>query len=185
MNESSQAIETMSRRGKLWGILTILIGMIALASPLASGLVFTMMVAIVLLVAGISMTIYAFQASSLGRGILKFLFGGLTIIIALVMLSEPGIALAKLTLFLGVYFIVDGIIVLAGSLSVKPKPGWGWMAFNGAVTLLLAWLILEGWPLSGAWAIGVLVGVRLLFSGMTMLALGSAGSQATNEMSES
>ena len=126
----------------------------------------------------------AFQAGSLGRGILKLLFGGLTIIIALVMFSEPGIALAKLTLFLGVYFIIDGIMVLAGSLSVKPQPGWGWMAFNGAVTLLLAWLILEGWPISGAWAIGILVGVRLLFSGMTMLALGSVGSQAAKEMNK-
>ena len=184
MNETSQAVNTMSRRGMLWGVLTILLGMIAIGSPLASGLVFTMMVAIALLMAGISMVIFAFQAGSLGRGILKFLFGGLTIIIALVMFSEPGIALAKLTLFLGVYFIIDGIMVLAGSLSVKPQPGWGWMAFNGAVTLLLAWLILEGWPISGAWAIGILVGVRLLFSGMTMLALGSVGSQVAKEMNE-
>ena len=185
MNEDTKALKTASRMGMLWGFLTILFGFLAIASPLVTGLAVSILVAIALLAAGLSMTIYAFQAPSLGRGVLKFLFGGLTVIVGIVMLAQPGIALVKLTLLLGIYFFVDGIVTLILAWNVKPEQGWGWMTFNGAVTVALAWMILKGWPVSGAWAIGILVGVRLLFSGMTMLTLGSAGSSAARAMGDS
>ena len=180
MNEQDQAIKSVSRAGMLWGIITMFFGLLAIGSPLYSGLAVTVTVAIILLGAGLSMTIYAFSADSLGKGILKLLFGGLTIIIGLVMLSQPGVALAKLTLFLGIYFIIDGLMVIGTGINLRPQRGSGMLVFNGAVTLLLAWLILNNWPLSGAWAIGVLVGIRLVFAGMTMLALGAAGSKAAS-----
>ena len=63
--------------------------------------------------------------------------------------------------------------------NVKPAPGWGWMTLNGAVTVMLAWMILKGWPESALWAVGILVGVRLLFAGITMLTLGSAAGQVS------
>lgn len=183
MNEDHQALNTVSRRGIVWGILTILFGLFAIASPLVPGLAVAILVGIALLAAGISMTIYAFQAPSLGRGILKFLFGTLTVLVGIAMLAQPGIALAKLTLLLGIYFVFDGFLSLVVAFNVKPEPGWGWMTFNGVVTIALAWMILKGWPLSGAWAIGVLVGVRLLFSGMTMLTLGGAARQVSKNLS--
>ena len=158
------ASDSSSRPGMLWGILTLLAGFVAVGSPLMSGLVVTMIVAITLLAAGISMAIYAFQAGSLGRGILRLLFGALTVIVGLIMLAQPGLALAKLTLLLGIYFVFDGIVVLTAAFKVRPQRGWGWLAFNGLATLLLAWFILDGWPLSGVWAIGVLVGIRLIFA---------------------
>ena len=64
--------------------------------------------------------------------------------------------------------------------NVKPQPGWGWMTFNGIVTIMLGWMILKGWPVSGVWAIGILVGVRLLFAGITMLTLRSYIPDPTN-----
>ena len=105
--------------------------------------------------------------------------GGLTIIVGIVMVGQPGLALATLTMILGVYFLVDGITTITAAFHVKPEQGWTWLLFNGVVTLVLAWMIIGEWPLSGVWAIGILVGVRLLFSGMTMLTLGSAGRMAT------
>ena len=91
------------------------------------------------------------------------------------MVVQPGMALASLTLVLAIYFLVDGLVMLFAAFSVKPARGWGWLLFNGIITLLLGLLIFGQWPLSGAWAIGILVGVRLLFAGMTMIALGSSG----------
>jgi uncharacterized membrane protein HdeD (DUF308 family) len=175
MNEQVQPLKQASRRGMFWGVVTLFCGILSIGSPLVSGLAVAMMIGAFLLLAGISMTVFAFQAPSLGRGMLKFLFGALTVLVGLAALGQPGIALAKLTLLLGMYFIADGVITMIVAFNVKPHPGWGWMTFNGVVTIALGWMILKGWPVSGVWAIGILVGVRLLFAGMTMLTLGAAG----------
>ena len=180
MNENEQALKSVSNLGMLWGILTILLGFFAIGSPLYSGLAVAVMVGIALVAAGISMTIFAFQAPSLGRGFLKLLFGALTVLVGVTVLAQPGIALAQLTLLLGMYFIADGVMTLIVAFNVKPASGWGWMTFNGVVTIALGWMILKGWPVSGVWAIGILVGVWLLFAGMTMLTLGAAGNRALN-----
>ena len=70
MNEGAQVLKNASRLGMLWGVLTILFGLLAIGSPLYSGLAVAVLVGFALVAAGISMTIFAFQAPSLGRGIL-------------------------------------------------------------------------------------------------------------------
>jgi uncharacterized membrane protein HdeD (DUF308 family) len=182
MNEARLAVRSASNAGVIWGILTILLGILAIGSPFFFGTMVSMLVAFILIASGVAQTIYAFQAGSLGRGIMKFLFGGLTVIVGIVMVGQPGLALVTLTMILGIYFLVDGLTTVVAAFHIKPKQGWGWLLFNGIVTLVLAWMIIGGWPVSGVWAIGILVGVRLLFSGMTMLTLGSAGRMATQSM---
>ena len=105
MNDQADQLKKASGWSMLWGILTILIGFMAMGSPLASGLAVTLVVGIALLAAGVSMTIYAFQAPSLGKILLKLLFGGLTVVVGIAILAQPGLALAKLTVLLGVYFL--------------------------------------------------------------------------------
>ena len=173
MNENATAPNGAPKPGMLWGILTMFFGLFAIGSPLYSGLAVAMMVGFALVAAGASMTVFAFRAPSLGRGMLKLLFGALTILVGIAVLSQPGIALVKLTMLLGAYFIADGIMTLIIAWNVKPQQGWGWMAFNGAVTLVLAYMILSGWPETALWVVGMLVGIRLLFAGVTMLTLGS------------
>ena len=182
MNEQIQPAGRGSRRGVVWGIITIICGALSIGAPLVSGLAVAIMAGAFLLMAGFSMSVFAFQAPSLGRGVLRFLFGALTVIVGIAALSQPGLALAELTLLLGLYFLADGVVSMIVAFNVKPEPGWGWMTFNGAVTIALGWMILRGWPVSGVWAVGILVGVRLLFAGMTMLTLGTAGGQPANTL---
>ena len=184
MNDNAQPLKKASNRGMIWGVLTIFLGVLAIGSPLVSGLAVAITVGAVLLLAGISMTLFAFQAPSFGRGLLRLLFGALTVLVGISALSQPGIALVNLTLLLGIYFIADGVVALIVAFNVKPSPGWGWMTFNGAVTIALGWMILKGWPVSGVWAVGILVGVRLLFAGMTMLTLGTAGRQIAGSLND-
>jgi uncharacterized membrane protein HdeD (DUF308 family) len=184
MNDNAQPLKKASNRGMIWGVLTIFLGILAIGSPLVSGLAVAITVGAVLLLAGISMTLFAFQAPSFGRGLLRLLFGALTVLVGISALSQPGIALVNLTLLLGIYFIADGVVALIVAFNVKPSPGWGWMTFNGAVTIALGWMILKGWPVSGVWAVGILVGVRLLFAGMTMLTLGTAGRQIAGSLND-
>ena len=174
MNQTAQDIKKASGAARLWGLLTIILGVVAMSAPLVTGIYFAIMIGIALVVAGLSQTIYAFNAGSLGRGVVRLLFGGITVVAGVAIIGQPQIALATLTLFLAVYFVVDGISVSFASASMPAGRAKTWVLINSLLTLMLGVLIWSGWPLSGAWAIGVLVGIRLICSGMTVMALGSA-----------
>ena len=174
MSELSDIARAPSRVGTGWGFAVMLLGMLAIMAPFVSGVAVTATVAVLITAAGLAMTMYAFKAGSLGRGVVRLLFGGITIVAGTAIIGQPQIALATLTLFLAVYFVVDGISMSFASASMPAGKARTWVLINSLLTLMLGVLIWSGWPLSGVWAIGVLVGVRLIFSGMTMMALGSA-----------
>ena len=183
MNENAQELKKASGWGMVWGILTLILGFMAIGSPLASGIAMTLVIGATLLGAGVAMLIFAFQAPSLGKILIKLLFAGLTIIAGIYILSEPGIALIKLTLILGAFFIADGLMGFIVAWNVKPERGWGWLTVNALVTVALGVMILKGWPESSMIVLGVLVGIRLVFAGVTMLTLGTAGRQLAKSAS--
>ncbi len=158
----------------IFGIIVLILGLLAIACPLTAGAAVSTMVAILLMAAGAVRMLWAFKAGSFGKGALVLLLGGLTLGGGIVMLARPLVVLASLTIVLAVYFLLDGISEIVAAFSVKPAKGWGFMVFGGAMSILLSALIWSQWPLSGAWAIGILVGVRLVFAGTAMIALGSA-----------
>jgi uncharacterized membrane protein HdeD (DUF308 family) len=180
MNETNQELKQAFGAVTIWGVLTIILGILAMGSPLVTGMALAVLIGIALLVSGLSQTVYAFKSSSLGQGLLlRVLFGGITAVAGLVAIAQPGMALVTLTLFLAIYFVIDGVMTLVASSAVSE--GKGWVIFNGLLTLVLGLMIWQGYPLSGVWAVGILVGVRLVFAGMTMLALGSTGRQAIRQ----
>ena len=173
MNDVADTVKAGSRAGVVWGIIVVILGILAMMAPLASGIAVTFMVAVLLLAAGIAQTIYAFRSETVLSGIGTFLFGGLAVLCGLAMMVFPGQGLAAITMFLAVFFIADGIVSLINGIRFRPFKGWGSMVFSGIVSLLLGWMIWSKWPVSGIWAVGILVGVRLLFTGWTMIILGS------------
>lgn len=166
MNELAQA----SKNAKIWGWIILVAGFLAIISPLVSGLAVAIMVAVLLLVAGITRIVHAFQ----GGGFLTGLSGALATIAGAVMLGRPLLGLVSLTLILIVYFLAVGLSEIIAAFQIRPAQGWGVLLFSGIVSVLLSLLIGNQWPLSGAWAVGVLVGIQLMSSGMTMIAIGSA-----------
>jgi uncharacterized membrane protein HdeD (DUF308 family) len=175
MSEESELIKGASRVGTVWGIAVMIMGFLAIGAPMAFGLTATVVVAALVLASGIAQTVYAFQAESFGKGVLKFVFGGITALCGLAMLIWPGDALAGLTLFLAAYFLVDGASAIVAAFHLRPASGWGWMLFSGGMTVVLGGLIAAEWPFSGVWAIGVLLGIRLIFAGWSMVAVGALG----------
>ena len=157
------------------GILTIILGFFAMMAPMMAGVAVTLMVGVLLIAAGIARTIFAFKCKSWGKGILVFLLGLLTLLVGLYMVARPGVALVTLTLFLAAYFFVDGILEIIEAFDLKPIKGWGWMLFGGIVSILLGFMIWRQWPISGAWAVGILVGIKLVFAGWSMVGIGAAG----------
>ena len=156
------------------GILLLIAGILAIGAPFVTGLAVTVSVGALLIIGGVGHCFLAFQAGAFGRAVLILLFGVLTVIAGGYIVSQPIAGLASFTLFLAAYFVATGIVAIFASLNLRPASGWGWMLTNAIVTLLLGVMIWRQWPLSGVWAIGVLFGVQMMMSGISLLTTGSA-----------
>jgi uncharacterized membrane protein HdeD (DUF308 family) len=173
------ALRTNAGWAVVIGILLLILGLLSVASPLASGLAVTVSVGTLLIIGGVAKCLLAFRAGAFGRAVLVFLFGVLTLLVGGYMVVQPLAGLASITLFLAAYFVATGIVAIFASVQMKPAKGWGWMLANGIVTLLLGAMIWRQWPVSGAWAVGVLFGVQLAMTGVALLTAGSALRQVT------
>ena len=165
------------------GVVTVVAGILAMGSPLASGLTVVLFLGIAMLMGGLARIVGAFSAGSFGQGTLAFIGGMITLVAGLALSGRPGIGLTTLTLMLGVYLVVDGISSAILAFKVRPEKGWGSMLFSAVMGVLLGFLLLREWPLSGTWAIGTLVGVNLILSGFSMISIGSAARSAAKELS--
>jgi len=178
----TQEIREASRWGLILGIVTIVLGVLAIGAPMVPGLAVAIMVGVMLLLAGVSQTVFAFKAGSVGRGVFAFLFGGVAILAGALMLARPLIGLATITMVVVWYLILDGVSRLATAYRSPPYQGRGWLIFGGVVSLLLGLMIWRDWPLSGGWVVGTLVGIRLILAGWVMMAVAGVGRAAAREM---
>jgi len=154
-----------------------------MASPLFGGLMVVVFIGVALTIGGVARTIGAFSVGSFGQGALAFIGGILTFGAGLILAARPGIGLATLTLMLGAYLLVDGISSAVLAFRVRPESGWGFMLFSAVMGVIIGFLLLREWPLSGVWAIGTLVGVNLLVSGFSMISVGSAARSLAKRIS--
>lgn len=155
------------------GVLLLIAGIAAISCPLMAGTMATVLIGTVMLVGGIFELIGAMHAGGWKAGLVGFLSGALSLLAGGAILARPLLGLSVLTLVLAIYFLIDGVGKIMLALKVKPRPAWGVVLFGGIVTLLLGLMIWRRWPLSGVWAVGTLIGVNMLMSGMNMIALGS------------
>ena len=166
------------------GIALVIVGILAIGSPIVAGVSVSMVVGSMLIFVGVGQLIGAVKAGSFGSGFLGFIGGALTSIVGVAMLFRPFFGLATLTLLLAVYFFVEGISSIALGLKVRPHKGWGWLVFSGALGFLLGVFIYRQWPLSGVWAIGTMVGIHILFRGWSLIAIGMAARSGVTELQE-
>jgi uncharacterized membrane protein HdeD (DUF308 family) len=150
--------------------------------PLLTGVAITISIGLILLVTGAAQIVFAFQSDSFGSGALKFGFGVLAGLCGISLVTQPGAGLATITLFLAVWFFIDGVFAIFQGISWRPAPGWGWMLLNGLISIVLGVMIYRQFPSSATWLVGLLVGIRLLLSGWTMIALGSIARAAAKEI---
>jgi len=165
-------IKKNARLAVIIGMIMLICGFLAIGSPLAAGLSVTIFVGAMLIVGGIAQCFLAFQAGAFGKGLLNFIMGALTAVAGFYLFNQPIAGLASITIFLAVYFVVTGIFELVSAFQIRPAEGWGLMLFNGIVTLLLGIMIWRQFPLSGAWAVGVLFGIKLILSGWALIFIG-------------
>ena len=155
-------------------ILMIIAGIVAIASPFTAGIVVTRVVGWLLLFSGVLHLVYAFRGGSVTAVLWEILLAVVYGLAGFYILANTAIGLASLTFVIGLYLFAEAIIEFAESYMTRHERGSGWLLFDGIVTLLLAFSILGTWPTSKMWAIGTLVGVSMLFSGISRLMMSAA-----------
>ena len=174
-------IKQEGKTAKWVGVLLLITGFLSLIAPFAAGVSVALFVGMLFIISGVAQFFLVFRSGSFGRGLVLALLAALSVVAGIYMVMQPVAALATLTLFLAGYFIASGVIEAIASFGAKPAPGWGWLLFGAIVSILLGVMIWRQFPLSGAWAIGTLVGVRLIMSGWTLIAVGGLAKDAVTK----
>jgi uncharacterized membrane protein HdeD (DUF308 family) len=158
------------------GIVLILLGLAATVVPAVAGLVATAFLGWLFLIAGIAGLVFTLRARQV-PGFGWSLFSALLAVIAGgVLLWNPLQGLATLTLVLAAFFIVDGMLTIFLAIAHRRQLSgkWEWMMVNGVVDLLLAAVVISGLPGTLVWALGLLVGIDMVFAGAALVAMALA-----------
>jgi len=156
-------------------ILFIVLGAFAIIEPAVAGLGVALLVGWLLIFGGISHFVSAFEGGGAKRVIFQVLAGVLFVIGGYYFITHPLLGLSTLTLLLAAVILAAGVCEIITYFRLKSEQASGWMLFNGIVALILGALIWLHWPSSSVWAIGTLVGVNLLLTGITRLMVGLTG----------
>jgi uncharacterized membrane protein HdeD (DUF308 family) len=152
-----------------WGIVMIVLGLLALFLPLATGIGISIIVGWIIVFSGVAYVASTFAARGAGSFLWRLLIGAIYIVGGLYLVFHLGLALESLTLAMALMFFFEGLLETVVFFLFRILPGSGWVLFNGLVTLFLAYLIWRPWPGSSTWAIGTILGINLIMSGFTRL----------------
>lgn len=169
-----EATDSVGGRLKLPGIALIAMGVICVLAPVMAGGLVIMVIGLLMLVAGLALL---FQGSKFAGGFERgaaLVLGGILTVAGMLVVVHPLLGLAFLTLLLVFFFVSDGLWKMITAFRYRPATGWQWMLISGILSLLLGLIIWNQWPVSGAWAVGILVGINLMSTGIALLALASA-----------
>ncbi len=155
----------------MWlGFAFMALGLMAILSPFVAGETTVIVVGLILLAAGLGQLLAAFRGEVGSPRWLNAVHGAISTLSAFLVLAHPLLGLSFLTFLLMIYFGADGLWKIIESLQYVSVPGWLWLLASGALSLLLGLLIWSQWPVSGTWAVGVLIGANLLSTGFAKVA---------------
>ncbi len=147
--------------------LLICSGILAIVLPFVAGIWIASLFGAALLLAGCAYVVLGFVSDAIVLTILRVILGVLIVGVGFDLLLHPVLGLAGLTLLMAIVFFVEAISEIVAFARLRSYPGSGWLLANGLITALLAFLIWINWPSSSAWAVGTLVGLNLITSGVT------------------
>jgi uncharacterized membrane protein HdeD (DUF308 family) len=163
----------------VWGVLLIVFGMVAVGSPFLAAVAVNVAIAWLIVLAGVVHLMLAFRAHGAGSMIWKLLVGIAYLFFGAYLIMHPVLGVASLTLILASLFLIEGILDIILFFKMRSLGGSSWVLVDGIITLLLGLMIYLQWPSSSAWAIGILVGVSMIISGVTRVMLSLAVRKAT------
>ena len=129
------------------GIVLVLLGVLAVLVPMVATIAVTILIGWLFCISGV--------------------------VAGIILLGWPVLGAVSLTLLMTAFFTIEGIASIMYSLEHRKEltGRWTWMLVSGIVDLILAFIILTGLPGTAAWALGLLVGINMLFGGTSMIAM--------------
>ncbi len=166
-NTVSKEISKRAGWSIFMGILTAAVGVVMIIYPMATAAASTVFLGSALIIAAVAQIVFAFASQTAGQFFLKLLLGILYGIAGVCLVAVPGIGVVTLTAMLGAMLIAEAVMEAVIAFSLPAGSGRGGFLFNALGSLLLGLMIVLQWPSSSIWAIGTLVGVAVLFNGVT------------------
>jgi uncharacterized membrane protein HdeD (DUF308 family) len=152
------------------GIVMMVLGFLAVVVPIVATLAVEILVGWLFFFAGIFRAIWVWRSRQTPGFAWSFLAAVLAIVLGVILIARPLAGVLTLTMVLAAFFVIEGIASIIGAIEHRQHlRSWGWVLFSGIVDLLLAYLIWAGWPSSADWAIGLLVGINMLFFGLSLV----------------
>jgi uncharacterized membrane protein HdeD (DUF308 family) len=176
-DEAQRALMAVAREHWVFylieGLILIVLGAIAIVIPPIASLAVTILLGALFLVSGVVGLVLTLWLRQLPGFWWSLLSAVLAIVTGILLLAWPVSGVLSLTLVLAVFFVIEGVATIMYALDHRRQytGRWGWMLASGIVDLVLAALILAGFPASAAWALGLLVGINMLMGGSAMLAI--------------
>lgn len=155
------------------GIVLLVLGAIAIVLPVLATIALTIVIGWLFLVSGVVGLFTTFWMRSAPGFWWSLLSAVLGIVVGILLLASPVTGAVSLTLLLIAFFVVEGIASIMFALEHKREMSgnWGWMLVSGIVDLVLAVMLFAGLPSTAAWAIGLLVGINMVFGGVALTAM--------------
>jgi len=159
------------------GVIMMVLGVLAIIWPQISTLAVDIYIGWMFLLSGLVGLVTMFLAPNVEAFLWSLLTAALSLFVGVLLLWHPVEGVVSLTLVLIAFFIVEGIVQIAAAIKHRDAfpDSWGWMVMSGIVDLVLAAVLISGWPGTASWALGLIVGVNLITSGLaiTMVAIAS------------
>jgi len=157
------------------GVLAIVVGCIAIVVPEVASVGTAIFIGWILLIAGVFLVAAAFSAHSVGTVVVRLIWAALTVVVGVWLIVEPHNGTLTLTLVLGIYFLFMGLTRVTVAFLGRGQPNAGLVGLSGVAGLLIGILVLAKFPSSADWAIGLLVGIDLIFAGWTLTSVALVG----------
>jgi uncharacterized membrane protein HdeD (DUF308 family) len=159
------------------GVGAIVLGCIAILVPAVASVGTAIFIGWLLLVVSGILFAAAFSAHSIGTVAVRVAWALLTLLVGIWLIVEPHNGTLTLTLVLGIYFLFMGLTRLTIDFLARGEPNAGLLGLSGAAGLLIGILVLAKFPSSADWAIGLLVGIDLIFAGWTLTSVALLGKE--------
>jgi uncharacterized membrane protein HdeD (DUF308 family) len=159
------------------GVVMVVLGVLAICAPVAASIAVAIYVGWLLLISGVIGLIAIVSTHHVHAFLWSLITAALSVVIGVLLVLMPVQGAISLTIVLTAFFIAEGVFQTTVAIASRQVMAgtWVWMLLSGLADLVLAAIIIAGWPGTAVWALGLLVGVNLLTSGWAVVVAAFAG----------
>jgi uncharacterized membrane protein HdeD (DUF308 family) len=163
------------------GILLVVLGIAAMIVPPLASLAVTIFLGWMFLISGVGGLIATFWARNMPGFWWSLISAALAVLAGMVLLARPMQGVLTLTIVVGAYFVAEGVATIMYALEHRRELSgrWSWLLVAGLMDIVIAFFIIAGLPGSAEWALGLLVGLNLMFGGATLIGMALAARNAS------